>query len=585
MGAPPRPAFARSWGPPTGPRAPDGLHARADRRAEARGAQASRAAGGCWPTRRGSARAAAAAIARAAGHCSAPALRGRAWVLYQSAGLDGRQRGAAAERSAVCTAHARSRDRAPAGVHLRARAARGRRGRRERAALLPASCRESHRAVELRVKGSMIHPRTPATARLTPDTRAPLGNLRPSHSRARDTACAPGARASAAESAPSVGCRAAGPPRTVAISPTSRNRFGRKLPFPVSMACLNVLSRRLRRANHCTQWSRIRTSTPIISAPRKMSLEKTKMGAVGSPPLGANPPGAASSRPRSARPRRKYSETHPQRKKKKYKSCGGSLEDPRSVPSVVPLRRQRSHSAPPAPCLGARGAPARVSTRPPNSLRRAPAVGFAQPRRRARGWQSLPGLRRAAARACCYVWRGGRAGPRTHAHMACAHFHGRMHTRRAPAHRGTHTHAHTRTRTHARTRSHTHTTQHTRTQQWRQVRTRARRTHSARAPTPLLLCRAALPLRRGAPFFFSCRSRGRSRFEAEPGPNPSRRGSCGLRSRLRAPPDRIRSLVWRAPRARPRSDRRPPPTPPQPQSFQPAYRYLGTWYHRSVTKK
>ena len=212
MAALPPPAFARSWGPPTGPRAPDGLHARADRRAEARGAQASRAAGGCWPTRRGSARAAAAAIARAAGHCIAPALRGRAWVLTnRRASTAGSE--APPRKGVLSVLHmlAHAIERQPASISALALPAGGEReSSRERAALLPASCRESHRSVELRVKGSMVHPRTPSTARLTPDTRAPLVNLRPSPSRARGTACAPGARASAAESAPSVGCRAAG---------------------------------------------------------------------------------------------------------------------------------------------------------------------------------------------------------------------------------------------------------------------------------------------------------------------------------------------------------------------------------------
>ena len=501
-------------------------------------------------------------------------------MLYQSAGLDGRQRGAAAERSAVCTAHARSRDRAPAGVHLRARAARGRRGRRERAALLPASCRESHRAVELRVKGSMIHPRTPATARLTPDTRAPLGNLRPSHSRARDTACAPGARASAAESAPSVGCRAAGPPRTVAISPTSRNRFGRKLPFPVSMACLNVLSRRLRRANHCTQWSRIRTSTPIISAPRKMSLEKTKMGAVGSPPLGANPPGAASSRPRSARPRRKYSETHPQRKKKNIKV----VADPSKI--RVPSRRW-SHfdangpTAPPRhPVLGP-AAPPRACPRghPTVSGARRPSVS-----RNPGGARGGGNLCRASdapqrARAATFGAAGAQARARTRT------WHARTFTGACTRAVRPHTEVHTRTHTHAHARTHaravTHTQHSTRARSSGGRCAHARAAHTARA-RPRPCSSVARRFRSGAPglFFFPAgagagadRRLNRNRTEPEPPRSCGRLGGARPRPRLRAPQDRIRSLVWRAPRARarPRSDRRPPPTPPQPQSFQPAY--------------
>lgn len=182
MAALPRPAFARSWGPPTGPRAPDGLHARADRHAEARGAQASRAAGGCWPTRRGSARAAAAAIARAAGHCIASALRGRAWVLTnRRASTAGSE--APPRKGVLSVLHtlAHAIERQPASISALALLAGGEgASSRERGALLSASCRESHRAVELRVKGSMVHPRTPSTARLTPDTRAPLVNLRPS---------------------------------------------------------------------------------------------------------------------------------------------------------------------------------------------------------------------------------------------------------------------------------------------------------------------------------------------------------------------------------------------------------------------
>ena len=320
MAALPRPAFARSWGPPTGPRAPDGLHARADRHAEARGAQASRAAGGCWPTRSGSARAAAAAIARAAGHCIAPALRGRAWVLTnRRASTAGSE--APPRKGVLSVLHmlAHAIERQPASISALALPAGGEReSSRERAALLPASCRESHRSVELRVKGSMVHPRTPSTARLTPDTRAPLVNLRPSPSRARGTACAPGARASAAESAPSVGCRVSGPPRTVAIPPSCRNRLDRPLPFSVSMACLNVLSRRVRRAINGTQWSHSRRSTPIISAPRKTSLKKTKIGADGSDP-GRKPAGGHPIAATISAPAQKilYSETHPQRQKKR----------------------------------------------------------------------------------------------------------------------------------------------------------------------------------------------------------------------------------------------------------------------------
>ena len=154
---------------------------------------------------------------------------------------------------------------------------------RERAALLPASCRESHRAVELRVKGSMIHPRTPATARLTPDTRAPLGNFRPSPSRARGAACAPGARASAAESATSVGCRVAVPPRAVAIQPTSRNPFR----SPSSFFRFNGL---LERALSESAARESMALTGRTSAHRRQSFlrleqrrsKKTKMGAASS---------------------------------------------------------------------------------------------------------------------------------------------------------------------------------------------------------------------------------------------------------------------------------------------------------------
>ena len=518
MAAPPRPAFARSWGPPTGPRAPDGLHARADRRAEARGVQASRAAGGCWPTRRGSARAAAAAIARAAGHCIAPALRGRAWVLTnRRASTAG---SVAPRRKGVLSvlhmlAHAIGRQ--PASISALALLTGGEgASSRERAALLPASCRESHRSVELRVKGSMVHPRTPSTARLTPDTRAPLVNLRPSPSRARGTACAPGARASAAESAHSVGCRVSGPPRTVAIPPTSRNRFDHPRTLAVSMACSNVLSRRARRANHWHSMVARPDSDANHFCASKNVARKKRRWARSVPTPGANLPGGARSRPRSARPRKKYNETHPQRQKKKIKKiCGGSIDNPRSVPGLVPLRRQRSHNAPPAPQLGARAAPARVSTRPPNSLRRVPAVGFAHGRgaRAPAAISAGPPTRRSALRGRCYVWRGGRAGPRMHAHRACAHLHGRMHTRRAPAHRGTHTHAHTHSHTH--TVTHTQHSTHTHAAVEAGAHARARRTHSARAriaPAPLARGASAPALPRLF-FFFP---------ENEPGPEPIR---------------------------------------------------------------
>ena len=336
---------------------------------------------------------------------------------------------------------------------------------------------------------------------------------------------------------------------------------------------MNVLSRRVRRAINGTQWSHSRTSTPIISAPRKTSLKKRRWPRF-VPTPGANPQGGARSRPRSARPRRKYSETHPQRKKKKIKKkwCG-SVEDPRSVPSVVPLRRQRSHTTPPAPHLGARGASARVSTRPPNSLRRAPAVGFAH----GRGARAGGNLCRASdapqrARAATVGEAGAQARKCTRT------WHARTCTGACTRAVRPHTEAHTHTHTHActRTQSHTHSHTHTRSSGGRC----ARRTHSARARrSPLLRCRAALPLRRAAPFFFSCLSRA----EAEPEPNRTRAaaelwpaGECPPAPAAPRSPgwDPFSGLARRA-RARPRSDPRPPIlTPPQPRAFSPR---TGTW--------